>query len=172
MNSVLKFDRVILTKELNERFCKVGEVFEIAVVMEGSFLLREASTKVAIGVISFDDFERCFTKEEAFKGWTKWTKMTGLNGQSDVFYRTNGKKVQVRFLKDKVRSEASCHMLDEFNLFTGISIAYLRCVNKVLLKNKVEHEKALNEIDIELMDNNKTIKNILSKLRVESEEVE
>ena len=55
MNSTLKFDRVILTKEFNEKFKKVGEVFEIANILDDSFLLRDSKTKIALGVISFED---------------------------------------------------------------------------------------------------------------------
>ena len=57
METTLKFDRVILVKELNERFKKVGDVFEIANILDNTFLLRDGSTRVAIGVVSFEDFE-------------------------------------------------------------------------------------------------------------------
>lgn len=166
METVLKFDKVILTKELNEKFKKVGEVFEVANILDGGFLLRETGSKIAVGVINFEDFEKNFVKYGELNGWTPWTPIVGLDGQTDVVYRTNHKKVQVRFLKDKVRAEASCNPLDDFNLFFGIDIAYIRCRNKVLLRRKAAYEEALNAINTEIVDNNKTIKNMLSKLRV------
>lgn len=167
MDSTLKFERVILVKELNEKFRKVGEVFEVASILDKGFLLREASSKVAVGVISFEDFEKYFVKEDNHKGWTPWTKLAGVDGQSDAFYRTNGKKVQCRFVKDKVRSEASCNAMDEFNLYFGIQIAYLRCCNKVLLKRAKEYEDKLKAIGCEIADNDKFMENIFRKLRVD-----
>ena len=50
METTLKFDRVILVKELNEKFCKIGEVFEVANILNNSFLLRDVNTRVEIGV--------------------------------------------------------------------------------------------------------------------------
>ena len=52
METILKFDRVILTKELNDKIKKVGDVFEIANILDNSFLLREAKSRVAVGVVS------------------------------------------------------------------------------------------------------------------------
>jgi hypothetical protein len=167
MNSTLKFDRVVLVKEINEKFRKVGETFEVASISDNGFLLREASSKVAVGVISFEDFERCFVKEGSIKGWTPWTPLTGLGGQKDAFYRTNGKKVQVRFITDKVRAEASCNnKIDEFNLYFGIEIAYLRCCSKVLEREAKEYEEKAKINRCEIADNDKFIENMLRKLRI------
>ena len=122
MNTILKFDKVVLTKELNDRFKQVGETFEVANVLEDSFLLRSAKTKVAIGVVSFEDFEMHFVHAENFKGWTPWTPLVGFDGQSDCHYRTNRKKVQVKFLTNKVRAEACCTKGDNFNLGFGVQL--------------------------------------------------
>ena len=81
METTLKFDRVILVKELNEKFKNVGEVFEIANILDNSFLLRDGRTRVAIGVISFEDFEEYFVHENNFRGWTPWTSFVGFDGQ-------------------------------------------------------------------------------------------
>lgn len=98
MKTVLNFDRVILVKELNEKLKQVGDAFEIANILDGSFLLRSAKTKDAIGVVSFEDFDEHFVHEENFRGWTNWTPLVGFNGHSDAFYRTNRKKTQVKFI--------------------------------------------------------------------------
>ena len=145
MNTTLKFDRVVLTKELNEKFKQVGEVFEIANILDNSFLLRDSHTRVALGVVSFEDFEKHFVHEENFKGWTPWTQFVGFDGQNDASYRTNGKKVQVRFLTNKVRAEACCCKDDEFNLAFGLRVAYLRCLNKALSEKKMSAERELAE---------------------------
>lgn len=164
MNTTLNFDRVVLVKELNEKFKKVGEVFEVANIRENSFLLRDGRTKVAVGVVNFEDFDRCFVHEENFKGWTNWTPLTGFDGQTDAVYRTNGKKVQCRFLTDKVRAEAACNVMDDFNLFFGIQLAYLRCLNKALANKKIRLETELNQINIDIVDNERIMKKMINSL--------
>lgn len=155
MNTTLKFDRVVLTKELNDKFKQVGEVFEVANILDNSFLLRDTKTRVAIGVVSFEDFDSHFTAVEKVKGWTPWTQFVGFDGQNDASYRTNGKKVQVRFLTSKIKAEACCCKGDDFNLAFGIRVAYLRCLNKVLTekKNAAEREIAENENILKKMIN-------------------
>lgn len=155
MNTTLKFDRVVLTKELNEKFKQVGEVFEIANILDDSFLLRDSKTRVALGVVNFEDFENHFVLEEKRRGWTPWTQFVGFDGQNDASYRTNGKKVQVRFLTSKIKAEACCCKDDDFSLAFGLRIAYLRCLNKALTerKNLAEHEIAENENIIKKMIN-------------------
>lgn len=167
MNTTFKFDRVILTKELNDKIKKVGDVFEIANILDdNSFLLRDGKTRVAVGVVSFEDFENHFVHEENFKGWTKWTPLVGFDGQADAFYRTNRKKVQVKFITSKVRAESSCHRLDDFNLSFGIETAYLRCMNKALEIRKLEHEKALYNINRDITDNKNIIKKKINSLMI------
>lgn len=166
MKTVLKFDKCVLVKELNERFKQVGEEFEIANILEDSFLLRSAKTKVAIGVISFNDFEKHFVNEENFKGWTPWTPLVGFDGQSDVLYRTNKKKVQVMFLTNKVRAEACCCKDDEFNLPFGIRLAYLRCLNKAREKQRVELEEKLNMVEHEIAENKTIMKKMVNSIEV------
>lgn len=171
METVLKFDKVILVKELNHKFKKVGDTFEIASFSDDALLLRDAKTRVAIGVVSFEDFKKHFVKAEEFKGWTNWTSITGFDGQTDAMYRTNKRKVQVKFLTDKVRAEAACHRLDDFNLYFGIQIAYLRCLNKAMLNRKAEYEESIasfeewiKEIDRDITDNNKIIEQMINSL--------
>ena len=164
METVLKFDRVVLTKELDEKIKKVGDVFEIANILDNSFLLRDGKTRMAVGVISFEDFEKHFVHEENFKGWTNWTPLTGFDGQTDAYYRTNRRKVQVKFLKDKVRAEAYCTKGDEFNLAFGVQLAYLRCLNKALAKRKAEYEEKVKAIDSEIADNKNIVKKMINSL--------
>jgi hypothetical protein len=166
METTLKFDRVLLIKELNKTFKKVGEVFEVANVFDGSFLLRDAKTKLALGVVNFEDVEKHFVHAENFKGWTKWTLFNGFDNQNDCMYRSNGKKVQVKFLTDKVRAESCCHKDNEFNLAFGIQTAYLRCLNKSLVKKKKKYEEELKKIDMEIIDNERIIQKMINSLPV------
>lgn len=164
METTMKFDRVVLVKEMNEKFCKLGEVFEVANILENSFLLRDTKTRVAIGVVSFDDFEKHFVHESNFKGWTQWVPFTGYDGQVDAYYRTNRHKTQVRFVTNKVRAESSKHNDDEFNLYFGIQLAYLRALNKSHYKKKEEYENALKKINSEIADNERMIQKMVNSL--------
>lgn len=166
METVLKFDKVILTKELNDKIKKVGEVFEIANILDNSFLLRDGKTRIAVGVVSFEDFEKHFVPVGNFKGWTDWMPITGFDGQTDAYYRTNRRKIQVKFLTDKVRAESCCSKADEFNLSFGLHIAYLRCLNKALAKRKAECEKTMKLVDGEIKDNEHIIKKMINSLEV------
>ena len=173
METTLKFDRVVLIKELNEKFSKIGEVFEIANILDNSFLLRDSKTRVAIGVVSFEDFEKCFVHEENYKGWTPWIQFNGFDGQNDCFYKTNRKDVEVKFVTDKVRAKSYLHKDNEFSLSFGLNMAYLRCSNKSLKKKKVEYEMELARIstelariDREIADNERTIQKMINSLEV------
>ena len=166
MNTTLKFDRVILAKELNENFKKVGDTFEVSNVLDDSFLLRDANTKVSVGVVSFEDFEKHFVHDENFKGWTKWMPLTSFDGQTDAFYRSNRKKVQVKFLTDNVRAEACCNRVDEFNLFFGVQLAYMRCLDKALVNKENALNEELNKINYKIIDNRKIMKRMINSLEL------
>lgn len=165
METVLKFDRVILVKELNDKIKKVGDTFEIANVLNNSsFLLRDAKSRVAVGVVSFEDFDKHFVPEENFKGWTNWQPFVGYDGQNDCFYRTNKKRVQVKFVTDKVRAEACCCKDDEFNLSYGIQLAYLRCLKKTISKKVDKLQKEVCQLDKELCDISRAEKQMIGSL--------
>lgn len=85
--------------------------------------------------------------------WSKWE--TCLIGNNDVttntFYRTNGKKTQVKSI-DGVVGESCCHNEDEFDLHLGIGIAFHRmCIKiidmnrKTLIERKCEIERDISE---------------------------
>lgn len=171
METTIKFDKVVLITELNDTIKKVGEVFEIANILDNSFLLRDAKTRVALGVVSFEDFEKHFVHAENFKGWTPWTPIVGFDGQTDVYYKTNRKKVMVKFLTDKVRAESCCNSVNDFNLAFGIQLAYLRCLNKAWEKRKSEYETKLAEYEAkfvkansEIVDNERIIESMIHSL--------
>jgi hypothetical protein len=167
MNTVLKYERVILIKELDDRIKKVGDVFEIANILDDSFLLREAKSKLAVGVISFEDFDKHFVFEENYdRKWTNWSLFTGFDGQNDCMYRTNGRKVQCKFIKDKIKGESCCCKDDEFKLSFGLQLAYLRACNKLLTKQKISNEKILSEINAEITSNQDAIKKMMKSLGV------
>lgn len=158
--SVLKYDKVILKKEF-KNLKMVGEVYEVANITDTSIVLRDSKTKVAVGVIDFDDFEEYFGKPSEMREWTAWT-MFQSEGDAVGFYRTNGKKVEVKW--NGFKSAAYCCSLDDFNLFFGIKLAYKRCIIKYLLKLKKEHEAILKVVNGEIKDNEKIIKDMIDIL--------
>jgi hypothetical protein len=88
----------------------------------------------------------------------------GYDGQGDCFYRTNRKKVQVKFVKDKVRSEACCCKDDEFNLPFGIQLAYLRCLNKAMLQKSDKLQEEMCRLNKEIYNNMKIERKMINSL--------
>ena len=177
--SVIKYDKVILKKELGDRLRTVGQEFEIANITEDKYLLRDAKTKVAIATVDIAEFEEYFEKPEEMVGWTPWVAIFDkIEGGIDAFYRTRGdKKVQVRLVKDKkpnekyILKEASCNTMDEFNLFFGITMAYKRCLIEHLKREEAEQTKLvaeqtrkLDEIRNELKDNKRQVSQMINSL--------
>lgn len=167
MESVLKFDRVVLIKELNDKIKKFGEVFEIANVLEDSFVLRETKSRAAVGVISFADFEEHFVHAENFKGWTQWTLLTTDYDEGlTLFYRVKDRhRVQVKSINGCI-GESSCNIKfgDEFNLYTGLNLAFLRCIKKVYLTKINDYHKQINIYINELKNIEDKIEQICSKI--------
>lgn len=138
MFTIFRNDKVVLIKEF-DKMSTVGQEYEVANVTNTAVVLRDVTTKIAVGAICIDDFDKYFTKSLKAKKWTDWTKLI-VNDNSVVFYRTNGVKVQVKSVSN-VRGTACCNSEDIFNLYIGIRIAYLRMQNKIL-------NTAINKIDI------------------------
>jgi hypothetical protein len=101
---------------------------------------------------------------ENIKGWTSWTPIFGFDGQSGAFYRTNGRKTQVKFLTDNVRGESCRNKDDDFNLYIGVQIAYLRCMNKALEKKKAAYEEYLKTIEHDIAENKNVLKKMINSL--------
>lgn len=151
MNTIFRNDRVILMKEY-DKLKAVGETFEVANVTNTSVVLRHPVTKVAVGAVDIKDFYNYFTKE--IQGWTDWTVLVINGGQTVGWYRTNGKKVQVK-TNDGERAEATCNKTDRFNLYLGVNLAFSRCHKKFLQKVKTEIESQFvsAEHDLKSIDN-------------------
>ena len=171
--SILKGDRVVLIKEYSQKLKTVGETYEIASLTDTFAVLRDVNSKVALGVVNHGEFEEYFKLESDVKksgGWTPWTKFDVDDGMA-AFYRTNYRKVEVSYCN--TRATASCNLGEnEFNLFFGIRIAYLRCLNKILKKRREEIHKEEKEIESELKDNTVLINRMIASLEKNEEKVE
>ena len=147
---ILRGDRLILTKEY-DKMKMVGMTYEVANI-----------TETSVAALPIDVVSEYFEKPEKVKGWLPWTQIAGENGGVVGFYRTNGRKVQVRTVNN-VRSEASCHG-DTFNLFFGIRLAYLRCQQKYLNSNEQFLQNELNKVTGAKKDVSRTIKKMMESL--------
>lgn len=146
MNTIFRNDRVILVKEY-DKLKAVGDVFEVANVTDTSVVLRHPTTKVAVGAVDIKDFFTYFAKD--FQGWTNWTVMVAQNGAIMGWYRTNGKKVQVKTNSGE-RAEATCNKTDTFNLYIGVNMAFARCHKKFLQNMQIEMQSQLASVEHDL----------------------
>jgi hypothetical protein len=167
----LRNDKVILIKEV-ENLKTIGETYEVANIVDNLVILRDATSKMAVGAIDISIFEEHFKKPEEVKGWTEWQRMLDNLGNTLGFYRTNFKKVQVRTMNG-IRSEATCNKKydDGFNLFFGIQLAFTRCADKFLRLEEdkyetliEEYKEELNKIRSNRIDNKNMRKKMLSSL--------
>lgn len=163
MESLIKFDKVILVKEFG-KMQQIGKEYEVANVLDESLVLRDAKTKVAIGVVNFNDFNTYFKKVEEFKGWTQWQSVADSTANIVFKYRTNGKKVQVKTFEDK--AEVCCNFThgDEFNLWFGIELAYLRCQQKTDKKRRKELFEELQRLDSKIIEDKNSISRMIKSL--------
>lgn len=171
--AILKGDRVVLIKEYNNRLNTVGETYEVASLTDIFAVIRDANTKVALGTVNHDEFKEYFKLENEVKkssNWTPWTKFDVDNGEV-AFYRTNYRKVEVRH--NGVKTTSSCNLKeDEFNLYFGIRIAYLRCQNKFMMKRKEKNLLENKMIDSIVKDNTVLINKMVASLEKKEEKVE
>lgn len=105
-----------------------------------------------------------YKKDEKFTGWTEWHELRDPNENIIAFYRTNYRKVQVRLFNgvNKFRGEAFCNRDDNFNLFFGIQLAYMRAMSKFYKDEIEETEGYLKEIKSTMTDNKNSIKRMIN----------
>lgn len=160
--NIMRNDKVVLIKEMGN-INMVGNIYEVANVTETAVVIRDATSKIAVGAIAIDAFENYFKKPEEVRSWTKWRGMVDKNNNLMAFYRTNGKKVQVR-TPDGIRTEASCNKCDEFNLSFGLNLAYARCIDKCLKSVAEEYESTLKRIYSDMTENKNMMKKLIRTL--------
>lgn len=158
--SVLRGDRVVLVKEFNKlKF--VGKEYEVANITETSIVLRDAKTKTAVAAVEIDKFDKFFKKTEEATGWTNWTKFE-TEGEVVGFYRTNGRKVEVKW--NGYKSSAYCSKLDDFNLYFGLTLAYKRTIVKFLKDQQKQYKAMLHVLDGEMLDYENAIRIMINSL--------
>ena len=146
--NIVKGDKVVMTSNM-ERMSLVGKTFEVANITDNNaIVLRDCKTKVAVCAVSVDEFDKHFAKHNDYIGkWTPWNAIIGGSDEVLAYYKTNQRKVIVK-LPDGVQSMASCNKKhgDSFNLSTGITLAFLRCRQKVERKKVKEAQSNLVDL--------------------------
>ena len=165
--NIMRNDKVILTKAMSN-LQMVGETFEVANVTETAVILRNASTKIAVGAVDIATFDQYFKKPEEVKGWTPWQRLVDQLGHTIAFYRTNWKKVQIR-TPDGKRGEATCNKGDEFNLYFGLTIAMKRCEIKTLKQLIADYEDAVKHFSNEVSTKESAIERMIKSLDKEKQ---
>ena len=140
----------------------VTDIKGVAVAIEASFELGNCKAVVqglmSYGEVE-KYFEKVVETEAPKRVWTEWTKVDDADAKDvpkicngrcakeycwcfdvcDYFddvgiieYRTNGKKVMVRYKTENgyIKSEATCHKEDTFDLLTGLKVAITRLAVK------------------------------------------
>lgn len=151
--SFAKLDKVVLKKPLST--LAVGSVYQVGEITKDKCIIRKVNTGVALAAVDIDDMDVYFDKE-TLKGFSAWA-MFGAEGVAFGEYRTNGKEVQTRIIGangKQYRSHAKANVKagDEFRLFFGIRMAYLRTLLKVPVvtehgeKQRQEYSKDLKSM--------------------------
>jgi hypothetical protein len=94
--------------------------------------------------VSLNELNTYFQPIKQKMKWSDWHTMnTAYCGI--VFFRTNGKKVQVKDTFNK--ADACCNKADIFNLHTGLNIALMRLKLKRLRQGDINICKEVLELD-------------------------
>lgn len=138
----------------------IADITNNWVVVNTEYVVNGRVVGFIKGVMTYDEIEKYFEKvietKEPKRVWTEWIEIndnmaehiTHCNNYlacrsckyqsvcdilSDVKYRTNNKKVMVRYTINGTNftAEATCHKSDEFDLIKGLRLACARLGVKV-----------------------------------------
>lgn len=130
-------DKIKLVKPMGA-FTNVGEVCEVTDVAEGGVISFRFGG-VHLGCMSYNEYEKYFEKVECVKknSWSEWKRSDisfyNLNDEVvtiDILYRSNGKKVQIKY--DSYRAESTYNKMDTFDFNKGFDLAMKRLIVKYL----------------------------------------
>ena len=150
---MIKGDKIKLIKPMG-MFDNIGEICEVINVDEnGVISFRFGKNGMHLGCMSYNEFEKYFELvQETKREWSPWKterlfyeNLSEYHISTTIYYRHNGKKVQVKYVFGDtfIRTEASCHSEDEFNLNKGLRLAKCRLIVKLLKKETEDFAKTL-----------------------------
>ena len=173
-DSVFRDTKVILVKQF-DKLQRIGETYEVGNITDSMVVLRDVKNKVAVGAVTFEDFDTYFEVKKDKHKFTEWQAFEDGFGNTIGFYRTNQKKVQVKLFTNveifgsqmtvsEIRAEASCHKGDTFNLYFGLRLAFLRAVEQLSQKALKENGSKYIKFSGLYKDTKRSINNMLSTL--------
>ena len=151
---MIKGDKIKLVRQMG-MFDNIGEICEVINVDEnGVISFRFGRNGIHLGCMSYNEFEKYFELvQETKREWSAWKierlfykNLNGYYVSTTIYYRHNGKKVQVKHVYGKeaiIRAEASCHSEDEFNLNKGLKLAEYRLMVKLLKKETEDFSRTM-----------------------------
>lgn len=149
---MIKGDKIKLVKPMGA-FTNVGEMCEVTDIRgDGSIWFRFGG--VHLGCMSYDEYEKYFepVKEKVKREWSEWKRVSydinceyqindnnlylqnSMGDFGDIWYRDNGKRVQVktRTYEKDLKASATCSNDDTFNFQVGMQLAIKRLIPKML----------------------------------------
>ena len=135
-------DKVRLIKPMQCGLNDIGEIFNVDSIHDYTDIVL--SNKRTTCFISFREYKEYFENVlQTENSWTDWildeikffNYDDGREQKTDCYYRTNGKRVQVK--SGGLRAEACCCKKDQFNLNKGLRLAKMRLMIK-WFSNRVE----------------------------------
>lgn len=161
--NIIKNDKVILKKQFGD-LNKIGQAYEVANITDTQIVLREIKSKIAVAAIDFEALEEYFQKSDSTKSaWTNWIRLVDEHKNVIAWYKTNNKRVKVRMGLYCSESTCNCNE-DEFDLFFGIRLAYLRCRKKFLNKHLKEIQDKITNIVEEQKQIDKEMNSMIDSL--------
>ena len=135
-------DKVRLIKPIQYGMTDIGEIFNVKQIENQNTIIICNEKKRCF--ITYKEYEEYFENIlKATNSWTDWildeikffNYDDGREQKTDCYYRTNGKRVQVK--SGGLRAEACCCKKDQFNLNKGLRLAKMRLMVK-WFNNRVE----------------------------------
>lgn len=150
---MIKGDKIKLIRQMG-MFNNIGEICEVINVDEnGVISFKFGRNGRNLGCMSYNEFEKHFELVQKTKReWTSWKteklfyeNLSGYYISTTIYYRDNGKKVQVKCFYDEIliKAEASCHSEDKFNLYKGLKLAKYRLLVKLFKKEAEDFAKTM-----------------------------
>lgn len=130
---------------------KVGTQFNVDDICGDMLIL--SIPEVGRGFMSLSEYVAFFEEVKEPRQWTKWKRVSVVKDprggyDHDVFFKTNYRTVIVKICRKSsstdgsipayVKGRASCHGTDNFNLETGVQLAFARANKKFVEKRMTE----------------------------------
>lgn len=150
---MIKGDRIRLKAKMGV-FDNIGEICEVTDISDDGSICFKFGNGRHLGCMSFNEYKKYFElveeKEPIKRAWSEWKSdvaifynLTGECIEEEIYYRENGKCVQVKLKDESLKSSASCCKKDEFNLWTGRKLAERRLIVKYIAREVKEYANSI-----------------------------